>query len=116
MRRLRQSSARCRALSALGHAHLQLAGWGHAQSRFEVATFDRDASLAGARPFGEPIRILRAVENEIDQVLRAALAKVEAAGGSIEEACPNLANLYQTYVTLRAMFWATLAGRLSEQV
>lgn len=57
-----------------------------------------------------------AVEPEIDRVLRAALAKVERQGGTVEEACPELPELYSSYVTLRAMTWASLPGRLPASV
>lgn len=50
------------------------------------------------------------VEPEIDGVLRRALRQVEKAGGTIEEACPALPDLYATFVTLRGMAWASLPG------
>lgn len=56
------------------------------------------------------------VEPEIDQVMRAALAKAEGAGATVEEACPDLPDLYPTYVTLRAMTWAVGPGRAPEPV
>jgi amidase len=52
------------------------------------------------------------VEPEIEQTLRHALRKVERAGSRIEETCPELPDLYPTYVTLRAMAWASLPGML----
>lgn len=56
------------------------------------------------------------VEPEIEAILRTALRKVEKAGGTIEEACPPLPDLYPTYVTLRAMTWASLPGSLPKSV
>ena len=51
----------------------------------------------------------------VDPVIRAAMARamaaVERAGGTVEEACPPLDGLERTYLTLRAMFWAALPGR-----
>ncbi|WP_461384558.1 amidase, partial [Devosia indica] len=56
------------------------------------------------------------VEREIDTVLRGALEKVAGAGGFVEEACPDLPALYETYITLRAMAWAALPGRLPDAI
>ena len=51
----------------------------------------------------------------VDPVIRDALTRamraVEAAGGTVEESCPDLTGLEPTYLTLRAMFWAALPGR-----
>lgn len=51
----------------------------------------------------------------VDPVIRDAMARamraVEAAGGTVDEACPDLTGLESTYLTLRAMFWAALPGR-----
>lgn len=51
------------------------------------------------------------VDPLIRAALNAAMAAVERAGGSVEEACPDLPDLARTYQTLRAMFWAALPGR-----
>ena len=51
------------------------------------------------------------VEKEIQDVMRHALEQVQAAGGMVDDACPNLDGLYDTYITLRGMFWAALPGR-----
>ncbi|MEM7301540.1 MAG: amidase family protein [Pseudomonadota bacterium] len=56
------------------------------------------------------------VEAEIEAVMRAGLEQVQAAGAVVEEACPNLPDLFDTYVTLRATFWASLSGRLPRHV
>lgn len=56
------------------------------------------------------------VEPEIDQVLRAALHKAEKAGAGIVEDCPPLPDLYDCYITLRAMMWASLSGRMAKEV
>lgn len=56
------------------------------------------------------------VENNIDAVLRRALLKVQGLGATVDEACPDLTDLHATYVTLRAMLWAALPGRLPDAV
>lgn len=56
------------------------------------------------------------VETEIQSVMRAALDRVASQGGNVEEACPALPALYDTYITLRAMFWAALPGRAPEAI
>lgn len=56
----------------------------------------------------------------VDPVIRAALARamgaVERAGGTVDEACPDLDGLARTYQTLRAMFWAAVPGRAPADV
>ncbi|MBN9077604.1 MAG: amidase [Rhizobiales bacterium 65-79] len=59
---------------------------------------------------------LAPVETEIEEVMRAALAKAEKNGATVEEACPDLSGLYETYVTLRAMVWGAGTGRAPEHV
>lgn len=56
------------------------------------------------------------VEPEIDEVLRSALRKAEKAGADVVEDCPPLPDLYDSYITLRAMMWASLSGRLPKEV
>ncbi len=56
------------------------------------------------------------VEKSMIANLEKALSRVEAAGGTVVEACPDLPELYDTYITLRAMFWAALPGRLPQEV
>jgi len=53
---------------------------------------------------------------EMDQALRAALAKVEAQGAVVEEACPELPELDRTYRVFRAMVWAAGPGRMPKAV
>ena len=57
-----------------------------------------------------------ALDQEIDAVIREALRKIAAAGAMVDEACPALPDLEPTYVTLRAMLWAALPGRLPREV
>ncbi|WP_311031564.1 amidase [Mesorhizobium koreense] len=59
---------------------------------------------------------LAPVEKEIDAVMRSALVKAGKNGATVEEACPDLSGLYETYVTLRAMVWGAGTGRSPEHV
>ena len=56
------------------------------------------------------------VEAEIQDVMAAALNQLERSGGTVDEACPNLDGLYDTYVTLRAMFWNSTGGRAPHSI
>ena len=54
--------------------------------------------------------------NDMDQKLRAALSKVEAQGGMVDEACPELPGLDHAYRVYRAMLWASGPGRAPEAI
>ncbi|MFD0917787.1 amidase [Pseudahrensia aquimaris] len=56
------------------------------------------------------------VESEIRSVMAAALEQMEKSGSSIDEVCPDLPGLKDTYVTLRALTWASLPGRAPKAV
>ena len=56
------------------------------------------------------------VSKEWNQVLRDSLQAVEKSGGTVDEDCPMLPNLNRCYRILRAMVWATGAGRAPESV
>jgi amidase len=56
------------------------------------------------------------VEREIEEIMRGALERAERHGARIEQACPQLPNLYDTYITIRAMNWAGGTGRYPEAV
>ena len=56
------------------------------------------------------------VEPEMDAVLRHAVLAMERDGAEIGEECPELPDLYDTYVTLRAMTWASLPGRMPDAI
>ncbi|MEE9427702.1 MAG: amidase family protein [Paracoccaceae bacterium] len=51
------------------------------------------------------------VEPEIKQVMADAMALVTRAGGEVSDACPALPGLYDTYVTLRGIHYATVPAR-----
>jgi len=77
----------------------------------------REAEPAGVRIAWSPtLDGFAEVEPEIEDVLRAALKKTARAGVKVEEACPELPELYSSYITLRAMVWAALPGRMPPEV
>lgn len=57
-----------------------------------------------------------AVETEIRETLRAAMTRVAAAGATVEETCPDLAGLNETYLAIRGMHYGTVIARLPEEV
>ena len=56
------------------------------------------------------------VETEIEQIMRSALEAVQGEGAVVSEECPDMAGLYDSYITLRAMTWMALPGREPEAV
>ena len=56
------------------------------------------------------------VESEIDAVLRRALRLTEKEGAIVEETCPELPDLYPTFVTLRGIAWGALPGTKGPEV
>jgi len=86
---------------------------------------------APARPFSEEVRRAESkvriafspdqngfapVEPEIRAILGQAMASVERDGGVVEEACPDLPRLYETYVTLRGIHYGAINARLPAEV
>lgn len=79
------------------------------------------AAVRSARP---PVRIAYApdlngfapLEPEVEAIMRSALERLQPLGTEIVEACPDLSDLYRTYVVLRGFFWAALPGRLPDAV
>ncbi|MFT6303686.1 MAG: amidase [Granulosicoccus sp.] len=56
------------------------------------------------------------VEKEIREILAKALTKVERNGGVVDEACPELTNLYDTYVVLRGIHYGAVISRVPDSV
>lgn len=54
--------------------------------------------------------------DDMDRILREALAKVEAQGGVVDESCPELPGLDHAYRVYRSMLWASGPGRAPESV
>lgn len=56
------------------------------------------------------------VEKEIREILANALMKVQANGGTVEQACPELLNLDDTYRVLRGMHYGAVNARFPLEV
>ena len=56
------------------------------------------------------------VEKEIREVLRGAMEAVAHAGGEVVEDCPELPDLYETYVTQRGIFYGAVNDALPPEV
>ncbi|MCB1458674.1 MAG: amidase [Nitratireductor sp.] len=56
------------------------------------------------------------VEREIRSVLRGAMQKIAGSGGEVEDACPQLPGLYETYVTLRGIHYGSVNAYLPDAV
>lgn len=78
----------------------------------EVARADGRVRIA----FSEDQNGFAPVEAEIREVLRGAMEKVVRAGGEVEDACPDLPGLYETYVTLRGIQYGAVNACQPEAV
>jgi amidase len=78
----------------------------------EVTKADAKVRIA----FSEDQNGFAPVEKEIRQVLRAAMAKVAAAGGTVEDSCPDLPDLYDTYIALRGVHYGSVNAYLPADV
>jgi amidase len=56
------------------------------------------------------------VESELESIMRAALSRMADEGAKVEEACPLMDGLNETYITLRGLVWAATAGRLPQDI
>ena len=81
---------------------------------FQQAVLEADEKIRVA--WSPDLNGFAPVEKSMNANLVAALGKVEAAGGMVEEISPDLPELYETYITLRAMAWAAGPGRAPENV
>lgn len=78
----------------------------------EVAKADEKVRIA----FSEDQNGFAPVEPEIRSVLRTAMEKVARAGGVVEEACPELPGLYETYSALRGIHYGAVNSYLPGEV
>ena len=73
-----------------------------------------------ARPpriaFSEDQNGFAAVETEIRDKLRAAMQTAARAGADVQDACPDLPYLNETYLALRGMHYGTVVARLPAEV
>lgn len=56
------------------------------------------------------------VESELESIMQAALGQLAGEGAVVEEACPSMEGLNESYITLRGMVWAATAGRLPQDI
>ena len=56
------------------------------------------------------------VESELESIMQAALGQLAGEGAAVEEACPSMDGLNESYITLRGMVWAATAGRLPQDI
>jgi len=56
------------------------------------------------------------VESELDTIMQAALGKLAAEGAKVDEACPSMDGLNDTYIALRGLVWASTTGRLPQEI
>lgn len=78
----------------------------------EVAKADGRVRIA----FSEDQGGFAPVEKEIRRVLRGAMEKAAHAGATVEDACPELPGLYETYVALRGIHYGSVNAYLPDTV
>ncbi|QBF30708.1 amidase [Thalassococcus sp. S3] len=66
--------------------------------------------------FSEDQNGFAAVEREIRTVLRGAMEEVMKAGATVEETCPDLPDLNETYLALRGLHYGSVIASLPEPV
>ena len=82
-------------------------------------SFQEEIKRADAKvriAFSEDQNGFAPVEKEIRSVLRQAMQKVANAGGTVEDACPQLPGLYETYVALRGIHYGSVNAYLPDAV
>ncbi|MEX0279847.1 MAG: amidase [Arenibacterium sp.] len=76
----------------------------------------KDVPKAPRIAFSEDQNGFAAVETEIREKLRAAMAKVARAGADVVETCPDLPYLNETYLALRGMHYGAITARAPQEV
>jgi len=71
-----------------------------------------DARIAWAGDFGG----FAPIDSDIRDILVASLKTFEGAGGTVDEAYPEIPELEKTYRTIRAMLWAMGPGKAPQEV
>ncbi|MFZ1814391.1 MAG: amidase [Rhizobiaceae bacterium] len=84
------------------------------QTPFQKAVERADGKVRIA--FSEDQGGFAPVDREIRAVLRSAMEKVAGSGGVVEDDCPELPGLYDTYVTLRGIHYGSVNAYLPEEV
>lgn len=81
---------------------------------FQAAVERADGKLKIA--FTPDLGGMSPVDREVEDHLRGTLRLLEANGARVDEACPDLSDLEQTYHVLRGMMWATMDLRMPEEI
>lgn len=81
---------------------------------FQAALASADANIRIA--FAPDLGGFAPVEADIRETMAAAMIQVEKAGGTVEETCPELPKLYETFTTLRGMAFATSNPREPDDI
>ncbi|WP_323037142.1 amidase [Pararhodobacter sp.] len=81
---------------------------------FQTAIMAPDRHLRIA--FAEDQNGFAPVEPEIRTVLRRAMEQVQSAGHGVDQACPDLPDLYRTYITLRGVHYGSINAYLPAHV
>ena len=88
--------------------------WPAPSQSYQNAVLQADTNVRIA--FAPDLNGFSPVEPEIAQHLHHALQRVEKNGAIVEELCPELPRLEQTYHTLRGLLWATAFKRVSQEI
>lgn len=83
------------------------------------ASFQESVSKADGKvriAFSEDQNGFAPVETEIREVLRNAMTAIEGSYGEVEEACPALDGLHETFVTLRGVFYGTVTDNAPPEI
>ncbi len=77
-----------------------------------VETVDCNVKVAYAPTLGG----FAPVESELESIMQSALGQLAGEGAQIDEDCPCMDGLNDTYITLRGQVWASTAGRLPQEI
>ncbi|MCY3879285.1 MAG: amidase family protein [Rhodobacteraceae bacterium] len=83
------------------------------EQTFQIAARQNPGSIRVA--FAEDLNGFAPVEMEVREVLRSAMAEVQGEGLIVEEACPMLDGLNETYLTLRGIHYGAVTDYLPQE-
>ncbi|MDP6167001.1 MAG: amidase family protein [Gammaproteobacteria bacterium] len=83
--------------------------WPAPASSYQKAVLEADEKVRIA--YSRDWHGFTTTSDDMDRILRQALSQVEAQGGVVEEACPQLPGLDHAYRVYRSMLWASGPGR-----
>jgi len=88
--------------------------WPAPASSYQKAVLEADEKVRIA--YSRDWHGFTTTSNDMDRILRQALSQVEAQGGIVDEACPELPGLDHAYRVYRSMLWASGPGRAPEAI